>query len=105
MTGLGAMGPFGMLIHREHGPWWAMRGAWLVDAPVDDPAPSRAACDGCAAPCVSSIAPELRRPELLLATPDVRARCVVGRASRYDDEQIGWHYDRENARARLRARA
>jgi hypothetical protein len=36
------------------------------------------------------------------AMPHVRARCVVGQASRYDEDQIAYHYDRANAIARLR---
>src|SRR5580704_3738575 len=34
LAGLGSLGPFGLLVHPQHGPWWALRGAWLVDASV-----------------------------------------------------------------------
>jgi len=101
LAGLGTMGPFGLLIHETHGPWWALRGAWLVDVDLAAPAPPRAPCAGCAAPCLGGS----RRPEgVLLATPGVRSRCPVGLDSRYSDEQIAYHYDREATLTRLRSR-
>jgi epoxyqueuosine reductase QueG len=99
LAGLGSMGPFGLLIHETHGPWWAMRGAWLVDAPVPPSHAPRPPCAGCAAPCLGGA----RRPEgILLATPSVRARCPVGADSRYTDEQVAYHYDREATLESLR---
>ncbi|HEX4448719.1 MAG TPA: hypothetical protein VH044_18375 [Polyangiaceae bacterium] len=99
LVGLGTPGPFMLLIHPEHGPWWALRGAWIVDAEVE---PQRACvaapCAGCAAPCVGGW--ENGRG-IADATPAVRSRCVVGQGSRYDEDQIAYHYDRAAA-ARLR---
>jgi hypothetical protein len=104
LVGLGAPGPFALLVHPEHGAWWALRGAWLVDAPVEPPLAYRPPCIGCAAPCVGGArdpgAGEARG--IPRATAEVRARCVVGQASRYDDDQIAYHYDRANTVARLR---
>jgi hypothetical protein len=104
LVGLGAPGPFALLIHPEHGAWWALRGAWLLAAPVDPPRPYRSPCMSCAAPCVggASGAGEGEPRGIPRATPEVRGRCVVGQASRYDDDQIGYHYDRANTVARLR---
>jgi hypothetical protein len=101
LAGLGTPGPFRLAIHAVHGAWWALRGAWLVDAEVDPPSCEPSPCRGCAAPCVGGWD---HAGGIVRATPDVRARCVVGQASRYDDDQIAYHYDRENALARLRAR-
>jgi hypothetical protein len=103
LVGLGSMGPFGLLIHDVHGPWWALRGAFLVDVAVDPPRAHAPPCAGCASPCVAD--PETGAVALALATPEVRGRCVVGQASRYDDTQIAYHRDREATLARLRARA
>ena len=89
---------FGLLIHEEHGPWWALRGAWLVDVAAPPPRPHRPPCAGCPAPCLGSTRPE----GILLATALVRSRCVVGQQSRYDDEQVAYHYDREATLTRLR---
>jgi hypothetical protein len=99
ITGLGSMGPFGLLIHPVHGPWWALRGAWLVDAAVSEPATYPAPCAGCSAPCVG---PAAREGGIVSATPEVRARCVLGHASRYDREQIAYHYDRDATLPKLR---
>jgi hypothetical protein len=101
LVGLGSPGPFGLLIHPDHGAWWALRGAWLVDGAVEPPAPSRPPCAGCDAPCIGGW-PNRGGPRAQ-ATPEVRARCVVGQASRYDDDQIAYHYNRAQAVVRLRA--
>jgi hypothetical protein len=102
LTGLGTMGPFGLLIHPAYGPWWALRGSWLVDVPLPDPHPHLPPCAGCPAPCLGSS----RGGEgVLLATAAVRGRCVVGQGSRYSDEQIAYHYDRDATLERLRAKA
>jgi epoxyqueuosine reductase QueG len=102
IAGLGSLGPFGLLIHPHHGPWWALRAAWLVDVAVSDPAAYPAPCSGCAAPCVGGTTPS---GDVMLASPEVRARCVLGAPSRYGREQIGYHYDREAALVALRAGA
>jgi hypothetical protein len=99
LSGLGLPGPFFLSIHPVHGPWWALRGAWLVDAEVDPPLEHRAPCEGCPAPCVGGWE---NAGGIAGATPEVRSRCVVGQASRYDDDQIAYHYDRARTVARLR---
>jgi hypothetical protein len=99
LVGLGSPGPFFLHIHETHGPWWALRGAWLVDAEVDAPLLHTPPCVGCAAPCVGGWE---HAGGITVATPQVRSRCVVGQTSRYDDDQIAYHYDRARALARLR---
>jgi hypothetical protein len=102
LVGLGSPGPFGLLIHPDHGPWWALRGAWLVDAAVDEPLDPARRCDGCAAPCVGGWRNAVGISQ---ATVEVRARCVVGQASRYDEDQIAYHYDCSATAARLQQSA
>jgi hypothetical protein len=99
IVGLGSASPFRLLIHETHGPWWALRGAWLVDADVEPALAHAAPCAGCPAPCIGGIANAAHPPG---AAPEVRSRCVVGPSSRYDDDQIAYHYDRANTVARLR---
>ena len=101
LAGLGKPGPFLLAINPTHGAWWALRGAWLVDAEVDPPASVRSPCEGCPAPCVGGWE---NAGGIVRATPEVRGRCVVGQASRYDDDQIAYHYDRAATLARLRGR-
>ncbi len=91
LVGFGVPGPFALVIHPEHGAWWALRGAWLVDAQVDPPLEAPSPCHGCPAPCVGGWS---NAGGLVQATAEVRARCVVGQGSRYDEEQIGYHHDR-----------
>ncbi len=100
LVGLGASGPFGLLIHPEHGAWWALRGAWLVDADVSPSVARPAPCEGCPAPCIGGM--QNAASSILSATVEARARCVVGQQSRYDADQIAYHYDREATAARLR---
>jgi len=99
LVGLGSPGPFRMLIHAEHGAWWALRGAWLVDSEVDPPLTHRPPCVGCSAPCIGG----WEKAGVAQATPEARARCVVGQQSKYDDDQIAYHYERVATVARLRA--
>jgi epoxyqueuosine reductase QueG len=101
LAGLGRLGPFGLLIHPDHGPWWALRGAWLVDAEVEPPLTARAVCAGCPAPCVGGW--QNAAAGVAHATAEVRGRCVVGQASLYDDDQIDYHYNRAATVERLRA--
>jgi hypothetical protein len=98
LVGLGEPGPFRLLIHSEHGAWWALRGAWLVDAEVEPARAEPSPCVGCGAPCVGG----WQNAEGARATPEVRARCVVGQSSRYDEEQIAYHTDRAATVERLR---
>ena len=98
LVGFGSPGPFLMHIHSVHGPWWALRGAWLVDAPVDGPLEHSPPCAGCPAPCVGGWD---HAGGVALATAATRARCIVGVASKYDDDQIAYHYDRAATVRRL----
>ena len=100
IAALGSLGPFGMLIHETHGPWWALRGAWLVDAAVDPPPARATPCSGCLAPCVGG--PSSKSRAIELATREARVRCIVGHASRYEDEQLAYHYDRQATLAKIR---
>lgn len=98
LVGLGSPSPFRLLIHDEHGPWWALRGAWLVDVEVDPPLAHRPPCVGCTAPCIVG---QQRLGDDSTATAEVRARCVVGQRSRYTDEQIAYHYQRKRPAERM----
>lgn len=99
LVGLGRVGPFALVIHPQHGAWWALRGAWIVDADVDPPLDAPGPCAGCSAPCVGGWQ---NASGILRATAAVRDRCVAGPGSRYDDDQIAFHYDRAATVARLR---
>jgi methylmalonic aciduria homocystinuria type C protein len=104
VAGLAALAPSHLCVHPTFGPWIALRAAIAVD--VEGPAPAPAtprACD-CATGCGAALTraldagpprdgAELReRWRLWLA---VRDACPAGRAHRYGDDQIAYHYTGE----------
>jgi hypothetical protein len=91
LVGFGVEGPFGLLVHETHGPWIALRGAWMIDVDVPAPVPPPSPCAGCAAPCVGG---REARVTIGHSTREMRLRCIVGVESRYEDAQIAFHYDK-----------
>jgi methylmalonic aciduria homocystinuria type C protein len=103
-VGLAALSPSHLVIHPLHGPWLALRAVVVVDVagPDSQPAPVARPCLACPAPCV----PALERALLVSGEPlssaaiaqhaaawiAVRDACPVGRASRYGEAQLAYHY-------------
>lgn len=104
LAGLGTRAPIGVLAHPEHGPWWATRGAWLIDRAVErlGGAAGGAPCRGCPAPCRQAIPPGAEGT-IGAATIASRDACLLT-ASRYPAEQVDYHYGGSEARERLCAR-
>jgi len=104
LVGLATLSPSHLAIHPIHGPWFALRAVVIVD--VDGPAarPSVLAspCATCSAPCVPALAHAIRVSGTPLGARAVAAHarewiavrdaCPVGRASRYSDAQLDYHY-------------
>ncbi len=90
LAGFGSSSPIGMVVHPEFGPWWALRGAWLVDAAIDPTSLAGQPCEGCPAPCRSVIAPGTEGT-LAAATRAAREACPIS-AHRYTGEQLDYHY-------------
>ncbi|HTM22812.1 MAG TPA: hypothetical protein VL172_19955 [Kofleriaceae bacterium] len=102
VSGLAALAPSHLSVHPTFGPWIALRAAAVIARPgpaARTPAPALA-CDcehGClpplraalAAGAPSSQADVRERWRLWLA---VRDGCPLGRAHRYGDDQIRYHY-------------
>lgn len=102
-AGLAWLSPSHLSVHPTHGPWISLRAVVVVDAP---PPPGDAAappdpCTTCAQPCVAAlraVVGEAIRPEGLRVGADwrgwlaVRDSCPVGRAHRFSDAQIEYHY-------------
>jgi cyanocobalamin reductase (cyanide-eliminating) / alkylcobalamin dealkylase len=89
-TGLGVLAPTQLVIHPVYGPWFALRAIVLVDGdpPAALPTPSVACCNGdCRARLDAALPSHDWR-----AWVAVRDACNVGRAYRYGDEQITYHY-------------
>ncbi len=101
LAGLAWLSPSHLCVHPAYGPWIALRAliAFDLDGPPRAPrlAPPCRCAEGCTAAFATALAAgapasteELRaRWPLWLA---VRDACPVGRAHRYDDEQIRFHY-------------
>jgi cyanocobalamin reductase (cyanide-eliminating) / alkylcobalamin dealkylase len=99
-----ALSPSHLTVHPEHGPWLALRAVVLID--WEGPPPSLQAlaspCRGCSAPCVTALGhalsvtpPPLSEDSIAQRSAEwiaVRDACPVGRASRYGDEQLSYHY-------------
>ncbi|MGE3590828.1 MAG: hypothetical protein AB7L17_24145 [Ilumatobacteraceae bacterium] len=103
VAGLAWLSPTHLCVHPVYGPWIALRAAVVLDLPAPHPAPSiEPPCD-CASGCMPLLERALADGE---ATSSgvvehwrewvaVRDACPVGRAHRYTDEQIAYHYTGE----------
>ncbi|MDP6977591.1 MAG: hypothetical protein QF570_03180 [Myxococcota bacterium] len=108
-AGLGVRSRIGVLLHREHGPWFAIRAVLLTDraAPAGSEAPPTPDfCSDCAAPCVVACpagavgevgidiarCSDWRHREAQCASRcDARLACPIGTASRYSSEALAHH--------------
>jgi methylmalonic aciduria homocystinuria type C protein len=95
-AGLGHVAPTGLVIHPTFGPWIALRA--VVTLPGEPPprrAPARPPCR-CGEACQRAFA----RAAETCAADDwiaVRDACPVGRAHRYGDDQLRYHYTKDRA--------
>ena len=89
-SGLGAWSETHLVIHSIHGPWFALRAAIVMPGEPPPPAPPAAACT-CSDRCRGALARATSSADWRdwLA---VRDACPIGRAWRYSDDQIEFHY-------------
>jgi methylmalonic aciduria homocystinuria type C protein len=92
-TGLGALAPNHLVIHPVYGPWFALRAVIVCqgDAPTTRVRPRTCACDA-ACEAAFSVALSAGGPDAWRTWLAVRDACPVGRAYRYSDDQIRYHY-------------
>ena len=106
--GLAFLSPSHLSIHPTYGPWIAFRAAIVVDDDELPPAsaPGDSPCTGCSRPCLPALEAAVastRDPTVTSlgeAWPlwaKVRDVCPVGRAHRYGDDQIRYHYSKDRA--------
>ncbi len=103
LVGLAPLGPAGLVSHPVNGPWISLRAVALFDAPgpQEAAAPQSAPCAGCAAPCATALDAALAGRPLPPTEIGVNWRrwlavrdaCPIGRAERYGEVQIRYHYD------------
>ena len=89
-AGLAALSSTHLAIHPVYGPWFALRALVVQPGPARDPIEKPCACTG---ECDRAFARAIAATdwEAWLA---VRDACTIGRAWRYSDEQIRYHYTR-----------
>ena len=93
IAGLGWLGPAMLLIHPEFGPWISLRALIVVDEPgpatavIPTPDPCRECLSGCRPRFEAALAGGHSGDWLA-----VRDACPLGRAHRFSDQQIAYHY-------------
>jgi methylmalonic aciduria homocystinuria type C protein len=98
------LSPSHLSLHPQHGPWVALRALVVFDV-AGPPPPAPVApdpCTPCDKPCLAALeraaALDGSDPQSWRAWLEVRDACPEGRASRYGEAQIRYHYtkDREH---------
>ena len=89
-SGLGALAPIGLVIHADYGPWFALRALVMCDGVVPAPLTASLPCQ-CDASCLEAL-DRARDSHDWHAWLAVRDACPIGRAHRYSDAQIAYHY-------------
>lgn len=108
LAGLAHLSPSHLCIHPVHGPWIALRGVVVFDmeGPANPLPPAPDPCTACPAPCLDALktaqaglgnhVPGTDSP--LPNWPDwveIRSVCPAGTASRYEPDQIRYHYAKD----------
>lgn len=100
-VGLAQLGPANLNVDLDLGPWLALRAAIVVDLPGPSAPPiGPRPCDACAdRPCVPALARAVAAgfDADPLAFVGVRDACPLGRAARYSEAQIRYHYLKDRA--------
>lgn len=106
VSGLAPLSPVGLNVHPVYGPWFALRAAAVLDVAGPAGAAPAAAlpCPDCPRTCVPAFerARAAQAGRLGIAATwrlwlAVRDACPIGRAFRYDEAQIRYHYARDRA--------
>jgi methylmalonic aciduria homocystinuria type C protein len=99
VAGLAALAPTHLLVHPIYGPWFALRAVAIAPGEPRHVPPRVALPCTCNAACHDALAHATTRNSWRdwLA---VRDACPIGRAHRYDDDQIAYHYTKDPARLR-----
>ena len=96
-AGLAAIAPTHLLVHPTYGPWFALRAIVLCAGDPPPPPPPVALACLCDASCLDLLETALADtgPASWRAWLAVRDACPIGRAHRYGDDQIAYHYTKD----------
>jgi methylmalonic aciduria homocystinuria type C protein len=100
VAGLAWLSPSHLCVHETVGPWMALRAAVVLERPAPLPAAELPPLCDCASHCLPKLQQALAAGEATSADVEehwrlwvaMRDACPVGRAHRYSDEQIAYHY-------------
>jgi methylmalonic aciduria homocystinuria type C protein len=97
--GLGALSPTHLVIHPSFGPWIALRAVILDDAEVGPPIVAAAPPCACGDPCrrAFEVARQATGDDAWRAWLAVRDACPIGRAARYGEAQLRYHYTKDRS--------
>jgi methylmalonic aciduria homocystinuria type C protein len=112
LIGFAGLSPSRLAVHPSYGPWFALRAVLLVDIAGPDAAPPEPVrpCFGCSEPCMPAFEQALQVSTPISAETiarhaadwiAVRDACPIGRAFRYDDDQLAYHYQGDRRRLPL----
>lgn len=107
-SGLAHLSPSRLSVHPRFGPWLALRAVIVVDVEgPSGPAPRAPdPCTPCQKPCIAALEHAMARTDTTRPGDverqwelwvNVRDVCPEGRAERYDDDQVRYHYTKERA--------
>ena len=106
LSGYAPLSPVGLNVHATYGPWFALRAAVVLDVagPTGDPPAPPLPCPDCVRTCVPlfdrASAAQVGQPDISTTWPlwlAVRDACPIGRAHRYSENQIRYHYARDRS--------
>lgn len=97
VAGLAYLAPSNLSVHRTYGPWIALRAVIVADvAGPPDPQPVvTRPCDDCEHACLAAFRHAVAEPSDWRHWLAIRDACPTGRAHRYDERQIVYHYTKE----------
>ena len=95
VAGLGVLMPTQLVIHPLYGPWFALRALVLVDGEPPPHVLPTLSC--CTSDCTARLDAALASGGDWRAWLAVRDACNVGRAFRYGDQQIAYHYTKDRS--------
>jgi methylmalonic aciduria homocystinuria type C protein len=108
LAGAAEVSPIGLCVHPDYGPWFSLRAAVVLGIAGPGASTSAATCSGCTSkPClgpreqVMALGAAGFSRELLAEHWQtwlaMRDACPIGRAERYSDPQVRYHYLKERS--------
>lgn len=103
VVGLAYLAPSNLSVHPTYGPWIALRAVVVLDvpAPPEQPPVMTSPCDDCEHACLAAFRRAIAEPGDWRRWLEIRDACPTGRAYRYDERQIVYHYTKDHDALRL----